>query len=75
MVSAGNKARHLPSVNHTIKTIHHHHQFTTIIIKSNIYIYTYIFLWEEGGGHSYKDIASFNHFHTDCGIGCGTSGT
>ena len=25
MVPAGNKAKHLSSVNHTTKTIHHHH--------------------------------------------------
>ena len=25
MVPAGNKAKHLPSVNHITKTIHHHH--------------------------------------------------
>ena len=33
MVPAGNKAKRLSSVNHTIKTIHHHHQF---ISKSSV---------------------------------------
>ena len=34
MVPTGNKAKRLSSVNHTIKTIHHHHQF---ISKSSVH--------------------------------------
>ena len=35
MVPAGNKAKHVSSVNHTTKTIHHHHH-SEISVRRNI---------------------------------------
>ena len=42
MIPAGNKAKHLSSVNHTIKTIHHHH----VAIIQNIYFVVKKYVWK-----------------------------
>ena len=39
MVPAGNKAKHLSSVNHTTKTIHHHHHHHAPVTLTSVIIF------------------------------------
>ena len=45
MVPAGNKAKHLSSVNHTTKTIHHHHHHHHHVNESIQYNYYFFSYW------------------------------
>ena len=77
MFAAGNKAKHLSSVNHTTNTIHHHQKdlfYSTLLSDiSTVSPDDYLLLYGNFNGHVGKAPEGFNRVHGEQRFGSGNA--